>query len=226
MISVIIPTFNEESTIEHTLKHVLNLKGAYEVIVVDGGSNDNTANIVRQFSAVHFLQASKGRALQMNHGAKNAKGSTLLFLHADTRLPDDALPLIEQAMQAPNISAGGFLHRFSGDDWRLRIISKIDNYRCRRSKVFYGDQALFISTMLFWQLEGFPPQDILEDWAFGQKLREVTTPVLINKPVITDSRKFEKAGICKSFIRVCMILTRLKFGFSPSKRHPFFLDIR
>lgn len=226
MISIIIPTFNEESTIGATLTHVLKLNGNCEVIVVDGGSEDNTANIVSQHPKVFFIDGPKGRALQMNKGAQHAKGNILLFLHADTRLPDNALQLINQAMQNPFTLAGGFLQKFSGNDWRLRLISKIDNYRCRRSKIFYGDQALFICSKLFFKLEGFPKQDILEDWAFGQILRRATTPVIINQSVITDSRKFEKNGIWKSFMHITIILTRLKFGLPVSKQHPFFIDIR
>lgn len=226
MISIIIPTYNEELTIAATIKHVQNLQHTCEIIVADGGSQDQTVRIVSQFPGVALITSPKGRASQMNTGAKYASGQTLLFLHADTRLPVNALQKINQTMQDTQAKAGGFLHKFSGNDWRLRWISIIDNYRCRHSKVFYGDQALFICSTLFWQLDGFPDQPILEDWAFGQKLRRATSPVIIDEPVITDSRKFEQAGIWRSFMHVTVILTRLKLGLPVSRQHPFFSDIR
>ena len=226
MISIIIPTLNEESTIHKTIEHVFSMTGLFEVIVVDGGSKDNTINIIEHDNRISIIRSEKGRALQMNVGAKNARGEILLFLHADTSLPKHALEKINELMHDSTIKAGGFLQKFSGNDWRLRLISKIDNYRCRRSKIFYGDQALFIRTSLFNQLNGFPEQSILEDWKFGQSLRQVTTPAIINDPVITDSRKFEKVGIWTSFMRITVILTRLKFGLPISNQHPFFHNIR
>lgn len=226
MISIIIPTLNEELTIEATLNHVFSLHDNIEVIVVDGGSDDNTIKIIEQDCRITIIHSGKGRALQMNTGAEYAKGETLLFLHADTRLPNNSLKKIHQLMLDPNTKAGGFLHKFSGNDWRLHLISRIDNYRCHRSKIFYGDQALFIRSSFFRQLGGFPKQAILEDWTFGHTICQATTPVIITEPVVTDSRKFEKVGIGRSFIRIAVILTRLKLGLPISNQHPFFHNIR
>ena len=226
MISIIIPTLNEEGTISATLAYTLSLAGEFEIIIVDGGSEDATLDTIIQDERVHVTSSKKGRALQMNHGASLAKGQFLLFLHADTILPKTALTTINSHENKSDIEAGGFLHRFSGNDWRLSLISLIDNYRCRRSRIFYGDQAFFIRKTLFLKLGGFPQQPILEDWQFGNTLRQVTKPIIIHDPVITDSRKFEKAGVWKSFARITTILTRLKFGLPVSKQHPFFQDIR
>jgi GT2 family glycosyltransferase len=100
-----------------------------------------------------------------------------------------------------SVQAGGFLHRFSGDDWRLRFISFLDNVRCTRSRIIYGDQALFIRRTLFDRLGGFPNQPILEDVAFCERLIRVTKPVLFTPPVVTDARKFLRMGIWRSFLR-------------------------
>ncbi|MEM8845363.1 MAG: TIGR04283 family arsenosugar biosynthesis glycosyltransferase, partial [Pseudomonadota bacterium] len=171
MISLIIPTLNEEHNIKNVLTYVLNLSGAYEVIVVDGGSQDNTVSIVEEEPRVRLIKSSKGRAIQMNIGAKYAKGTFLLFLHADTYLPENALSKINSFESDFEIAAGGFKHQFSSNDWRLKFISFLHNYRCKKSRLFYGDQALFVRRSLFNELGGYPNQTILEDWSFGQTLR-------------------------------------------------------
>ena len=154
MISVVIPAYNEERALPDTLRLLLEQAGDYEVIVVDGGSNDGTCDVVRQLPLdrryaipcrVTLTSARKGRASQMNKGAKMARGEWLLFLHADTVLPVLALSRLNAMEADPEVQAGGFRHRFSGSDWRLSLISWLDNFRCTRSHIIYGDQALFVT---------------------------------------------------------------------------------
>lgn len=226
MISIIIPTLNEEKVIAQTLAHTLELAGTCEIIIADGGSTDKTIQIAQQFDAVTVTHSSRGRAKQMNSGAAHAHGEWLLFLHADTLLPATALTQISAFENNHCVQAGGFLQQFSGSDWRLKLVSYLDNRRCRKSRIIFGDQALFIKSGLFANLNGFPEQDILEDVAFSQKLNQVTTPILIEAAAVTDSRRFEQAGIFKSFMRVAAILTRLKMGLPVSPQHPFFKQTR
>jgi len=225
MISVIIPTYNEETALPETLRYLLQQPGDYEVIVADGGSTDRTREIVRGEPRVHFLTALKGRASQMNAGTKHATGEWLLFLHADTWLPVSALARLNALEADSTIQAGGFLHRFSGDDWRLRLVSFLDNLRCRHSRIIYGDQAMFVRRALFERLGGFPDQPILEDVAFCEKLIQVVTPVLLSPPVLTDSRKFVKMGIWRSFARVLLIILHIEFHL-PILPRAFFQDVR
>jgi rSAM/selenodomain-associated transferase 2 len=225
MISVILPALNEEKALPETLRHVLRQRGTYEVIVVDGGSGDRTREIVRAEPRVRLLSAPRGRASQMNAGAREAKGEWLLFLHADTCLPEGALARLNAMEPDPTIQAGGFLHRFSGGDWRLRLVSCLDNFRCRRTRIIYGDQAMFARRELFESLGGFPDQPILEDVAFCEKLVQVTTPVLLAPPVLTDSRKFVKMGVWRSLARVLFIILCVEFRL-PVLPHAFFQDIR
>jgi rSAM/selenodomain-associated transferase 2 len=225
MISIIIPTYNEEMALPETLRHLLQQPGDYEVIVVDGGSTDQTCKIINAAPRVRLITASKGRAAQMNAGARHATGEWLLFLHADTFLPDGALVRLNGLEADHAIQAGGFLHRFSGHDWRLRMVSFLDNVRCRCSRIIYGDQAMFVRRALFERLGGFPDQPVLEDVSFCEKLIRVVTPVLLSPPVLTDARKFVKMGVWWSFARVLLIILHVEFRF-PVLPRAFFRDIR
>jgi rSAM/selenodomain-associated transferase 2 len=232
MVSVVIPTYNEEKALPETLQVLFRQPGEYEVIVVDGGSTDRTSEVVREFSlqpsalnTLRLLSSPKGRAIQMNAGAKIANGEWLLFLHADTLLPACAMQRLSQLEADLKIQAGGFMHQFSGDDWRLRCISFLDNFRCVRSRIIYGDQALFVRRQFFERLGGFPNQSILEDVAFCEKVLKETDPLLLFPPVITDARKFIKMGIFRSFVRVLLIILHVEFRL-PVLPHTFFQDIR
>lgn len=225
MISVVIPTYNEEKALPATIEALLAQPGDYEVIVADGGSTDRTRAVVEINAQLRLVTAPKGRASQMNAGAKAANGGWLLFLHADTRLPPNALVRLNAFEKDRRIQAGGFLHRFAGTDWRLRLVSCLDNFRCLRTRIIYGDQAMFVRRDLFGSLGGFPDQPILEDVAFSEKLVLVTTPVLLNPPVLTDPRKFVQMGIWRSFARVLLIILHVQFHL-PVLPRAFFQDIR
>lgn len=225
MVSVVMPTLNEAPCLPETLRLLLQQDGIYEVLVVDGGSEDETVTIAQSHPEVQVLTARRGRAMQMNAGAAEARGEWLLFLHADTWLPAGAIARLNSCEDDPTIQAGGFQHQFTGHDWRLRLISSLNNFRCRQSAIIYGDQALFIRRRLFHNLGGFPEQPFLEDVALGARLLEVTRPVLWVPPVITDARKFLKMGIWRSFARVLLIILHMQFGRGPFPR-AFFQAIR
>jgi rSAM/selenodomain-associated transferase 2 len=234
MISVVIPAFNEEKVLPETLRSLLAQPGDYDVTVVDGGSTDRTCQIIEEFvlssrssaiRPVRLLSAPKGRATQMNGGANQATGEWLLFLHADTVLPEGAITRLNRMEADLTVQAGGFMHQFSGDDWRLKLISFLDNFRCRHSRIIYGDQALFVRRSLFERLGGFPNQPILEDVAFCERLMKHTTLLLLSPPVVTDSRKFVTMGIWRSFVRVLLIILHVEFSL-PVLPRAFFQDVR
>ncbi len=231
MIWVIIPTLNEEQALPATLEALFHQSGEYEVVVVDGGSTDHTCEIVVNNPRITLLGAPRGRASQMNVGAEyawNCRHSSddwLLFLHADTILPPDALSELHRLHPQPSIQAGGFTHQFSGNDWRLRLISWLDNFRCTRSHIIYGDQALFVRQGLFERIGRFPDQPILEDIAFGDKLLQYTVPQVLQSSVVTDARKFLRMGIWRSLTRVLLIILHVEYGL-PTLTPAFFQDIR
>ena len=237
MISVIMPAYNEERALPNTLRALFTQQGELEVIVVDGGSTDGTMNVLEEFGFIpdashrtfHIsrftVHAPKGRASQMNAGATKATGEWLLFLHADTVLPSGAVQRLNEMEADQTIQAGGFMHQFSGDDWRLKLISFLDNFRCIRSRIIYGDQALFVRRALFEQLGGFPNRPILEDVAFCEKLIKITKPLLLSPSVVTDARKFLKMGIWRSFLRVLLIILHVEFRL-PVLPRAFFQDVR
>jgi rSAM/selenodomain-associated transferase 2 len=252
MVSIVVPAFNEELALPHTLEALFQQEGTYEVILVDGDSIDRTRAIAESFGFINgadhrdhsslaslsscvgsvpnevsrrVLTAARGRASQMNAGAKAARGEWLLFLHADTVLPIGAIRRLNEMQSDQAIQAGGFMHQFSGSDWRLKFISFLDNFRCRYSRIIYGDQALFVRRTLFEKIGGFPNQPILEDVAFCQRLTKMTTPLLLSPPVVTDARKFLKMGIWQSFVRVLLIILHVEFHL-PILPRAFFHDIR
>ena len=225
MISVIIPAFNEAEALPATLERVTAEAARHEVIVVDGGSTDETCAVAMTYPNVRVVSAEKGRAQQLNAGARLAGGDCLLFLHADTLLPQGALAtLATVCREGSECEAGGFRHRFSDADWKLSLISALHNLRCRITDVFFGDQAMFVSRELFWRLGGFACEP-MEDLLFSEKVRQVTRPLLVPAYVVTDSRKFVKHGVFRSFGRVVVLLVRHQLRL-PVRSRRFFEDVR
>ena len=225
-VSVIIPFLDEERALPMTLAclaRAIAIHGDTEVIAVDGGSHDASRAILATHPYVHVLDAPRGRATQMNAGAASAAGDVLLFLHADTLVPEQALRAIARAAAAPEFVYGGFHHRFSGNDWRLRVISVLHNFRCRITATFYGDQAMFVRRTAFADVGGFPLR-LAEDIAISEALRTKEPPAFLPLTVVTSARKFEQMGVWTSFVRVLAILLCLRFGRKPPAA--FFADIR
>jgi rSAM/selenodomain-associated transferase 2 len=226
LISVIVPVLDEAAALPATLAHLAHAIARHpdaEVIAVDGGSHDATQTLLAAAPWVRRVDAPRGRACQQNAGAAVAQGQVLLFLHADTWLPPEALQSVAAAARAQAFHYGGFRHRFSGEDWRLRAISALHNFRCRKASTFYGDQALFVRRTTFMRLGGFPEQ-VAEDIALCEKLKAVAIPVFLADTVVTSSRKFERMGVWRSLGRVLAILLCLRFGRPPPRT--FFADVR
>ena len=186
-LSIVIPVLNEGRTLETSLQALQNLRGGCELILVDGGSHDDSP--ARALPYVdQVIYAGPGRARQMNAGAACAQGAYLLFLHADTSLPNDVLRRVEGWTRS-SVSWGFFPLRLSGSHWMLRCVETSINWRSRLSAVSTGDQCLFVARPLFETLGGFPDLPLMEDVAFTKMLRTQSKPCFQDKVVVSSSRR-------------------------------------
>ncbi len=205
-ISIIIPALNEGEEIVRTLKWLACDRSAgHEVIVVDGGSDDKTA-LLAVDSADHVVSSERGRARQMNRGAALAAGEILLFLHADTQLPEGGVALIQDAVASGSVW-GRFDVRLSGQHPLFRVIEKMMNWRSSLTGIATGDQAIFVRRELFEAVGGFADQPLMEDIELSKQLKKVATPHLIRQAVVTSSRRWEQRGIFTTML----LMWRLRF---------------
>lgn len=217
MISVIIPCVNEEVLLEKTLTQLRRYKGDIEFIIIDGGSTDKTKKIGEKFGKV--ISSKKGRSLQMNTGAFEAKGDVLLFLHADTFLPENGFPLIHDAFQG-NVVGGAFRIKFDSNHWSVKFIEFRSNFRASFFKIFFGDQAMFVRKDVFLKMGGFKNIPIMEDLEFSSRMKKEGKVLLIQEPVITSARKFLKKGFVRTYFSmgILMIMYHLGCSFTNIKK--------
>ena len=211
MLSIIIPVLNEAETIERCLQNLQKLrKDGHEVIVVDGNSRDNTVALARPLCDT-VLSSKPARSMQMNSGAGQAAGNYLLFLHADTFLPEDISPLIALAKRNQR-AWGRFDIHLSGRAWGFRVIESGINWRSRLSGIATGDQALFVQHKLFNEIGGFPGLALMEDIAISKLLKKITRPICLSARVQSSSRRWEKNGVIKTILTMWLLRALYFFG--------------
>ena len=191
-ISVIVPALDEERRIAPALRALVDSEAWHEVIVVDGGSSDRTAELARAVDGVRVLESPRGRARQMNRGAAAATGDVLLFLHADVGLPPDARERIAAALADPAVVAGAFRTWTVPGDRRswLSPLLHLGDLRSRYSGLPYGDQAVFVRAGVFQQIGGFPDQPLMEDLELARRLRRVGRIRIVPARVRVSGRRF------------------------------------
>ncbi len=191
-ISVVIPALNEAESIAAAVSSALTAEGV-ECIVVDGGSQDPTVERARGAGAT-ILRAPRGRAVQLNAGARTARHPLLVFLHADTLLSPGYAAEVRRILTRPGVACGAFRLRIEPATSTLRAIERIANLRARRLELPYGDQALFLHADLFHRLGGFPNLPVLEDFELVRRLRRTGRIEIARESVATSSRRWRRHG--------------------------------
>ena len=202
------------------------LVGDKEIIVVDGGSIDDTISIAEKVGNVTIVTSPRGRANQMNAGASIASGDVLLFLHCDSIVQPTALITMETTIKQSKIVGGCFTLKMDDNRLIYSLICLGSNIRARFSKVFFGDQGIFVQKSIFEELGGFPPIELMEDWEFSRMLKEKGKTVQLPEKIITSTRRFKKGGVFKT----CIFMHKLKIlyllGKTPTELKNKYYDVR
>jgi rSAM/selenodomain-associated transferase 2 len=223
-VSVIIPVLNEELALSATLESVLRLK-PQEIIVIDGGSFDQTREVAASLG-VRVISSERGRALQMNQGARLARGEVLLFLHADTRLPETALDDVRAAMKDPAMAGGRFDIMLDGAGWLLNLVGHMISLRSRLSRVATGDQAIFLRREVFRKLGGYPEIPLMEDIALSRGLKRAGKVACLKSRVVTSARRWQAEGVWRTIFKMWMLKSLYLMGVSPFRLKRFYGDER
>ena len=228
-LAVVVPVFNEASAIESTLARLSRLRArGVRVIVVDGGSTDATTTLAKRH-ADQVMQSDRGRAQQMNAGARVAIESgaeVLLFVHADSELPHSADRLIDTALHTSGRAWGRFDVRIDGAAPMLTIVSAMMNWRSRLTGICTGDQAIFVRRSAFEQLSGFAPIALMEDIEFSKRAKHISPPVAISTRVVTSGRRWQRHGIWRTIVLMWRFRLAYFLGANPQRLAQRYRDAR
>lgn len=224
MISIIIPIYNEEVCLSQNDGYYQLLSQAGDLIFVDGGSTDRTVSLARKLGRV--VTGPKNRAAQMNRGAEEAKHKILLFLHADAFIHLENLQQIVKAIEGKKYIGGCFKQVLDDPAILYRWIAWTGNIRAKLSKVFYGDQAIFVRKDIFQELGGFPEVKMGEDVLFTRKLRRKGRVGILPFPVHCSTRRWKKQGILRTFILNFRIKMALNWKLNLDRLARCYVDIR
>jgi rSAM/selenodomain-associated transferase 2 len=214
LLSIIIPTFNEEKSIQRTLAAVQDVQGTVEVIVADGGSDDATTEIARKNHA-RVITSQRGRGIQMHTGASLARGQALLFLHADTIPPSETVDYILNALaRDPRVVGGNFNIRFDGDSRPARLMTWLYP-KLEKVGLCYGDSGIFVRASTYSEMGGFKPLPIFEDVDFVRRMKKLGRMVHLPVAVVTSSRRFEGQRFAATFARWSLLQALYWIGIPP-----------
>lgn len=221
-LAVVIPALDEADHLAALLPDLLAREPDAEVVVVDGGSRDATRAIVARSPRARLLEAPRGRARQMNAGAGAVGGDALLFLHADTRLPDGASAAITRALADPTVVGGRFDVRFDNPRRIYRMIAWFMNRRSRLTGISTGDQAIFVRRAVFEAMGGFADIRLMEDVDFTRRLKRRGAVAALALRVTTSARKWEREGPGRTILRMWALRLLYALGASPEVLHRWY----
>jgi len=208
-VSIIIPTLNEGAVIVGLLKRFQALRAlGCQVIVSDGGSTDNTCELVEHL-VDRLVRGDAGRARQMNRGAAEAEGEILWFIHADSDFQQPALGQLVETLADADCTWGRFNVQLDARPFVYRVIESLINWRSRVTGIATGDQAIFVRRKVFEMIHGFADLPLMEDVDISQRLRAIARPLCISTPVITSARRWQQGGV----IRTILLMWRLRLAF-------------
>ncbi|HQR70760.1 MAG TPA: TIGR04283 family arsenosugar biosynthesis glycosyltransferase [Burkholderiaceae bacterium] len=215
-LSIIVPVLNESTALPVLLAQLLPLRrGGVDVLVVDGDSEDGSATIA-ECAGFRVVRSQRGRARQMNAGARAARGDVLLFLHADTRLPDGAERLIHAALADGRHVWGRFDVEFDVRTWTMDATAFGMNLRSRLTGIATGDQGIFVTRAAFDAVGGFPDQPLMEDVEITSRLRARSRPACIGRPVVTSARRWQARGAWRTIFLMWRLRLAYWRGASPA----------
>ena len=221
LISVIVPVLNEAVRLPHLIEELSTFNFA-QIIIVDGGSSDGSQELLSDLpSPFQAIDCEPGRAQQMNMGAGIAAHDVLLFLHADTQLPTNAVDEILRAKQW-----GRFNVRFASASIAMKVVAVFMNLRSRLTGVATGDQAIFVERTLFESIGGFPAIPLMEDVAISKLLKHQAKPYCSNAQVTTSARRWQEQGVAKTVLQMWWYRFAFFFGMSPEKLKQGYRDVR
>ena len=215
--SVVVPVLNEEKNINSIIEHLHTMPAANikEIIVVDGAPECGTLKVIR-YEDVIKVSSKKGRGPQMNAGAARATGDVLIFLHADTHLPDDGLTSIEAALHNPKVVGGAFSMRFDTKSLMVRAVARIHTLRARVTRILYGDQAIFLRRDYFQRIGGYDDLPLMEDVEITRRIRKRGDRIeVLPQKVTSSARRYEQDGYILCLARYLALIILFGFGALP-----------
>jgi rSAM/selenodomain-associated transferase 2 len=219
-LAVIIPVLNEAATIDATLARLAPLRErGVALIVADGGSNDGTPARAA-LRADRVVSSPRGRALQMNAGARaeSASGAdVLLFLHADTQLPEEADRIVLRELANSGRCWGRFDVTLDGEGWPLRLVESLMNWRSRLTGIATGDQAIFVERSAFIALDGFAALALMEDIDFCRRAKRLSAPLSLRQRVVTSARRWQQHGVWRTVLLMWWLRLAFFFGADPQR---------
>jgi rSAM/selenodomain-associated transferase 2 len=218
-LSIVIPALNESENLARNLPRLVTREPGAEVVVVDGGSHDDSREAVARVPSVQWLAGERGRARQMNAGARATHGDVLVFLHADTVLPDGAGAAIREALDDPAVVGGRFDVRLDSQRIVLGVVGWMMNQRSRLTGISTGDQAIFVRRKAFDAVGGFADIPLMEDIDFTHRLKRLGRMAPLRLRVVTSARKWEREGVVRTIVLMWALRLLYALGVSPARLH-------